>query len=78
MNLLWVFFSIATLENAYEHEEDLSRIVSINTFVMGVPNQVTQWVVVETFAMPNNGLGDEHAGFPQSMPIPNDNAPDVP
>ena len=33
-NLLCVFFSNATLDNA---DEDPCRIVAINTFVMGVP-----------------------------------------
>ena len=40
-NLLWVFFSKATLKDADEHDEDLCHIVAINTFVMGVPIWVT-------------------------------------
>ena len=61
-----------------EHDEDLCRIVVINIFVIGVPIWVIQGVVAKTFVMLDNGLGDEHAGFPQSMLIPNDNAPDLP
>ena len=36
-NLLRVFFSNATLEDADEHDEDPCHIVAINTFVMGMP-----------------------------------------
>ena len=55
-NLLRVFFSNATLENVDEEDENLCRIVAINTFVMGVPIRVTQGVVVKTFNMPDKGL----------------------
>ena len=48
-NLLRVFFSKATLKDIDEHNEDLCRIVVINTFLMGVLIQVTQWAMVETF-----------------------------
>ena len=41
-NLIRVFFSNSTLEEAGEKDEDLCHIVAINTFVMGVPIQVTQ------------------------------------
>ena len=71
-NLLWVFFSNATLEDADQHDEDLCHIVAMNTFVMGVPIRVTQRVVAETVAMPGNSFGDEHIGFPLSMLIPNE------
>ena len=77
-NLLRVFFSNATLENADEHDEDPCCIVSINTFVIGVPIQLTRRVVAETFATLDNDLGDEHVGFPISMVMPNDNALDLP
>ena len=36
-NLLWVFFSNATLESANEHDENLCHIITINTFVMDLP-----------------------------------------
>ena len=77
-NLLQVFFLKATLEDANRRDEDLCRIVVIHTFVMGVPIWVTQGVVVETFVMLDNDLGDEHVDFPQSMLIPNVNVPDLP
>ena len=73
-----VFFSNATLENVDEHKEDPCHIVAINTFVMDVPIRVTQRVVAETFTMWDNGLDDEHAGFPLRMLIPNDNALNLP
>ena len=76
-NLLRVFSSIATLENANEHDEVPCRIVVINTFVMGMPIRVTQRVVPERFNMSDIGLSDEHEGFPMSMVIPNDNALDL-
>ena len=36
-NLLQVFFSNATIKSTNEQDEDLCRIVTINTFMMGVP-----------------------------------------
>ena len=40
-NLIWVFFSNATSKEVGEKDEDPCCIVAINTFVMGVPIQVT-------------------------------------
>ena len=72
-NLIHVFFSNATLEDAGEKNEDLCRIMAINTFVMGVPIWVTQGNVATTFDMSDEGLSDEHVSYPSTMLIPNDN-----
>ena len=62
-NLIRVFFSNATLEDVGEEDEDSCCIVAINTFVMGVPIQVTQGDVAMAFDMPNEGLNGEHVSF---------------
>ena len=73
-NLIWVFFSNTRLEEVGEEDEDPCRTGAINTFVMGRPIWVTQWEVVITFEMLDEGLSDEHAYYPSTMLIPNDNA----
>ena len=52
-NLLKVLFSNAILENESEEEEDLCRMMEINTFVMGRPIWITQEDVAITFDMPD-------------------------
>ena len=44
---------------------------------MGVLIRVTQEEVATTFDMSDEGLNDEHASYPFTMLIPNDNAPDL-
>ena len=51
--------------------------MAINTFVMGVPIQVTQGDIATTFDMLDKGRNDEHEGFSMSMLIPNNNALDL-
>ena len=51
--------------------------MAINTFVMGVPIQVSQGDVATAFDMLNSSYSDRHEGLPMSMLIPNDNAPDL-
>ena len=76
-NLIWVFFSNATLEDAGEKVEDPCRIVAINTFVMGMPIRVYQGDVAIVFKMPEKSLDDDHAIYPPTMLIFNDNALDL-
>ena len=76
-NHIRVFFSNASLKQAGEHDEDPCRIVSINTYVMGVPIWVTQKNVATAFDMPDSSHNDEYEGFPMSMLIPNNNALDL-
>ena len=76
-NLIRLFFSNATPEQAGEYDEDPCRIVAINTFVIGVPIRVTQEDVAIAFDMSDSDCNDEHEGFPVSMLIPNDNALDL-
>ena len=73
-----MFFYNATLDEVGKEDEDPCRIVAINTFVMGVPIRVTQSEVATTFNLLDRGHSDEHEGFPLSILIPNDNAPNLP
>ena len=77
-NLVQQFFSNATLENTDEEDEDLCRIVATNTFLMGVPIQVTQDSVATAFDMLDEGFSDEYTSYPTTMLIPDGNAPDLP
>ena len=73
-----MFFSNVTLEDASEKAKDLCWIVAINTFVMGVPIQVTQKVRDKTFDMLDVGCDCKREGFPPRVMIPHDNASDLP
>ena len=77
-NLLRVFFSNTMLESTDEEDEDPCKVVAVNTIVIDVPIQVTQGMMAQTFDMPDSDCSDEHEGFPMSMLIFNDNAPDLP
>ena len=77
-NLFGVLFSNAILKNAGKKEEDSCRIVVINTFVMSMPIRITQKDVATVFDMLDEGLSDEHAGYPPSMLVPNVNALNLP
>ena len=67
-NLIRVFFSNATLEDAGEEDEDPYRIVVINTYVMCITIQVTQENVATLFDIPDKGLSDEHVGYLPNAP----------
>ena len=75
--LLRVFFSNAMHEDAGEDDKEPCWIVAINNFVMGMPIQVTQAMVAKIFEMLDSGLDSEHEGYPSSMIVPHDNAPDL-
>ena len=76
-NLLWVFFSNATLESTREEDEDPFQIVVINTFLIGMTIAVTQGDVAMAFDISDGGLSDKHVGFPMSILIQHDNALDL-
>ena len=61
------------LTTQYPVQENLRRVF----FSMMSICYTDDWVA-KTFAMPDSGLDDEHASFPLSMLIPNDNALDLP
>ena len=69
-NLIQVFFSNATLEQAGEHDQDPCCIMAINTFVMSVLIRVAQGDMATTFDMPNSGHSDEHEGFRRACSSP--------
>ena len=69
--------NLIQIEEVGEKDEDPCCIVVINTFVMGAPIRVTQEEVATTFDMSGEGLSDEHASYPLTMLIPNDNALDL-
>ena len=77
-NLIRVFFSNATLDDAGEEDEDPCHIMAINTFVIGVLIWVTQSDVATAFNISDRGHSDEHKGFPPSILMPNDNALNLP